>query len=52
MSGMRRSARNIGKQTVSRPIDPAVAKVLSQTFTRRVVARRADPMKHQQDDVG
>jgi hypothetical protein len=33
-------------------LDPAVAKSLSPTFTRRVVARRTDPMKCQPDDVG
>jgi hypothetical protein len=33
-------------------LGPAVAKVLSPTFTRRVVARRGDPMKCQPDDVG
>jgi hypothetical protein len=33
-------------------LGPAVAKALSPTFTRRVVARRADPMKCQLDGIG
>jgi hypothetical protein len=47
----------IGLQVISanrlfHGLDPAVAKALSPTFTRLVVARRADLMKCQPDDAG